>query len=488
MNLESIFLGATFDDFLLRPQCGVLNTRKGADLSMPLTTNLQIDLPIISANMHTVTGQEMAKGVALEGGCSFLPRHCPIKEQALMVRNVKRQHSFVIEKPLCIHANATIAEAVEITGEYGISGLLVEKKQGSGILVGVLSKRDIEYALGVNASHEKVSGFMSAISPALAVAHPTVSMAAAEKLMLERRVEKLPLIEQEDNQWHIKGLITLKDLRLAKQKPYSSKDSRGRLLVGATIGATGDFMERASELIGEEADCILMDIAHGHSEIMRKAVEDFRKKFGNIELVCGNAATFESAKFFSELGVNGIKIGVGPGKGCRTRLETSAGVPQLQAIREAYLAAGDGIPIIADGGVREDKDIALAILCGASTVMLGSMLAGTDEAPGVIIEDPRTKQKVKIYRGMTSPQAVFETTSRENLEEALETAAEGLSTEVPYIGPVLNVLGRIRGHLQSAVSYAGEETLKEARQKIAQDPSKYLIRLSEASKGESFER
>ena len=488
MNLESIFLGATFDDFLLRPQHGTLNTRKGADLSMSLTKNLQIDLPIISANMHTVTGQEMAKGLALEGGFSFLPRHCPIKEQALMVRNVKRQHSFIIENPLCIHADAIIAEAVEMTGERGISGLLVEKKQGSNILVGVLSKRDIEYALSVNASHEKVSGFMSAMSPTLAVAHPTISMAAAEKLMLERRVEKLPLIEQEDNQWHIKGLITLKDLRLAKKKPYSSKDGRGRLLVGATIGATSDYMERASELIGEEVDCILMDIAHGHSEIMRKAVEDFRKRFGNIELVCGNVATFEGANFFSELGVNGMKIGIGPGKGCRTRLETSAGVPQLQAIREAYLAVGDEIPIIADGGVREDKDIALAVLCGASTVMLGSMLAGTDEAPGVIIEDPRTKQKVKIYRGMTSPQAVFETTSRENLEEALETAAEGLSTEVPYIGPVLNVLGRIRGHLQSAVSYAGEKTLKEARRKIAQDPANYLIRLSEASKRESFER
>jgi IMP dehydrogenase len=207
-----------------------------------------------------------------------------------------------------------------------------------------------------------------------------------------------------------------------------------------------------------------------------------------MPLVVGNIATAEAARWLMDLGVSAIKVGVGPGRGCRTRLETGAGVPQLQAVREVYLATGDRVPIIADGGVKDDKDIFLAIACGASTVMLGSMLSGTDEAPGILVEDPATRQKMKLYRGMTSPEAVADGAETDEMAEALRTPAEGQSVRVPYVGSVVGILARLRGHLQSAVSYAGEATLRDAQRRIARDPGSHLIPLSEASRRESFVR
>ena len=246
-------------------------------------------------------------------------------------------------------------------------------------------------------------------------------------------------------------------------------------------------MLRAEALINAGVDVILIDIAHAHSSIMEKAIKIFKNKFKDIELIAGNIGTAEGAKFLADLGVDGIKVGIGPGRGCRTRLETAAGVPQLQAIREAYLAVDGKIPIIADGGIKNDKDIFLAIAAGASTVMLGSVLSGTDEAPGIVVEDPTTRQKVKLYRGMTSPEAVVDGTKGDT-EEALSIPAEGQSVRVPIVGSVTDILKRIRGHLQSSVSYAGEESLLAAQNKIAKNPEKYLIRLTEASKAESFDR
>jgi IMP dehydrogenase len=276
--------------------------------------------------------------------------------------------------------------------------------------------------------------------------------------MFERRIEKLPLV---DDHGQIRGLITKRDIILARQRPYSTKDAKGRLRVGAAIGARGDFLERAAELVKAGADVLLIDIAHAHSEVMRQAVERFRARFPEVELVCGNVGTAAGAAFLKDLGVDGIKVGIGPGRGCRTRLETAAGVPQLQAIREAWCAVGDSLPIIADGGIKEDKDIFLALVCGASSVMLGSMLSGTDEAPGHMIEDPGTGEKRKIYRGMTSPQAVFEALyddeSTEAVTAALDVPAEGQEIQVPYKGTVVDILRRIRGHLRSAVSYGGAE-------------------------------
>ncbi len=281
----------------------------------------------------------------------------------------------------------------------------------------------------------------------------------------------------------------MRDLKLHKQKPYSTKEARGRLRVGAAIGATGDYAERAAALVEREVDVLLLDVAHADSDGVAAAVAELRRRLAaRVPLVVGNVATAEGARRLCDLGADAIKVGVGPGRGCRTRLETGAGVPQLQAVRECYLAVGGRVPIIADGGVRDDKDLFLAIACGASTVMLGSLLSGTDEAPGIVVEDPATRQKMKLYRGMTSPEAVADAAEPDELAEALRTPAEGQSVRVPYVGSVVGILARLRGHLQSAVSYAGETSLRAAHEKIAREPGRYLIPLSEASRRESYVR
>jgi IMP dehydrogenase len=258
--------------------------------------------------------------------------------------------------------------------------------------------------------------------------------------------------------------------------------------VGAAVGATGDFQERAAALVEQEVDVVLLDVAHADSDLVARAAGALRAAIGGVPLVVGNVATAEGARRLLDLGADAIKVGVGPGRGCRTRLETGAGVPQLQAVREAYLATGGRVPIVADGGVRDDKDLFLAVACGASTVMLGSLLSGTDEAPGMVVEDPATRQKVKLYRGMTSPEAVADGAEGDELAEALRTPAEGQSVRVPYVGSVVGILARVRGHLQSAVSYAGESSLRAAHEKIAGDPTRFLVPLSEASRRESFVR
>lgn len=483
-NCESIFLGKTFDDILLRPQMGTVATRKQVDLTMPFSPKLSINLPIVASNMDTVTGAKMMQAMSLEGAFAILHRNCGILEQVTMVRSVKKQHSHIVENPLIISPDETIADAIKLTEEHNISGLLIEEKKGSRVLVGILSRRDLEFAKSMNAFHEKAIGFKGLQWP-LTINYADVPMDVAEKMMLDSRVEKLPLVDKEN---HIVGLITLKDLRAVKQKPYSSKDAKGRLLVGAAIGATGDFMERAQELVSAGVDCVVIDIAHAHSVVVKQAIEKFKKKFENTELICGNIATAEAAEFLLNLGVDAIKVGIGPGMGCRTRLETGFGVPQLQAIREVYLAVNGQIPIIADAGMKNDKDFFLAIACGASSVMSGGIFAGTDESPGKIITDPATGQKFKIYRGMTSPEAVIANVPEEEMTERLSTPAEGQSAKIPYVGSVKNILERIRGHLQSAVSYSGEQSLMAAHKKIAADPGKYFILLSEAAKKESYIR
>ena len=303
--------------------------------------------------------------------------------------------------------------------------------------------------------------------------------------MFEHRVEKLPLV---DEGGRLAGLVTMRDLKLYKQKPHSTKDARGRLRVGAAVGATGDYFERAAALVEQEVDVLLLDVAHADSEPVARAMKQLRARHPRLPLVVGNVATAAATRFLLELGADAIKVGVGPGRGCRTRLETGAGVPQLQAVREVFLAAAGKVPVIADCGVRDDKDLFLAIVCGAASVMLGSMLSGTDEAPGMVVEDPATRQKMKLYRGMTSPEAVADGAEDDELAEALRTPAEGQSVRVPYVGSVVGILSRVRGHLQSAVSYAGETTLAAAQEKIARDPGRFLIPLSEASRRESFVR
>lgn len=484
--LETEFIGRTYDDFLFRPQPGVAASRLGVSLRTRLSRRLSLELPVAAANMDSVTGTQMARAMAFEGGIGFVHRGMSIAAQADSVARVKRTHGHVVEQPLCLPCGTTIREAREFTAKHNITGILIEETRGSGILVGLLSERDLPW-IGDLEDH-RVEEFMTPVEK-LVTASPNITPEEAERRMFDHRIEKLPLIGADRR---IQGLITKKDIILSRRRPYCGKDSRGRLLVAAAVGARGDFLERAAELLRAGADVILIDIAHGHSHAMRRAVEAFRAKFGDAELVCGNVGTVEGAAFLRDLGVDGIKVGIGPGRGCRTRLETAAGVPQLQAIREAWCAVGESVPIIADGGIRDDKDIFLALICGASSVMLGSMLSGTDEAPGSVIEEPGTGEKRKIYRGMTSPQAVFDAlysdASPEVVELSREAPAEGQEIQIPYKGSVVGILHRIRGHLRSAVSYAGEETLAAARAKILSDPLRYLIPLSPAARTESYER
>lgn len=484
-QIEREFIGRTFDDFLFRPQRGVTGSRRGVRLTSRFARDVVLELPIVSANMDSVTGGEMAKTMALEGGFGIVHRGQSIADQSRAVERVKRRHGHVIESPLCLPRGVTIRDARAFTRSHRVTGILIEESPGSRVLAGLLSNRDLPWFEGFD--ERPVEEFMTPFER-LAVARPGITVEDAERMMFERRIEKLPLI---DEARRIVGLITKSDIILSRQQPESSKDAKGRLRVGAAIGAHGDYLERAAELMRAGADALVVDIAHGHSEVMRAAVEALRGRFGDVLLVCGNVGTAEGAAFLRDLGADAVKVGIGPGRGCRTRLETSAGVPQLQAIREAWCALGDEVPIIADGGVKDDKDIFLALVCGASTVMLGSMLSGTDESPGQVIEDPATRVKHKIYRGMTSPQAVFQALyddAPEDVEEALDTPAEGQEVQIPYQGSVRGVLHRVRGHLRSAVSYAGGATLAEVRARVLAEPMKYLVALSAASRRESYER
>jgi IMP dehydrogenase len=481
-ELEPFFVGRTFDDFLFRPRHSPVSRRREVGLAMPLVSGIDLELPVLGANMDTVVGDEMAKTLALEGGIGFLHRNCSIAEQAQHVRYVKTRHSYVIERPVVLERTATVGEARRSMREHNASSFLIEDPKGSGILAGIYSHRDVP--LDRESDGRTVGDFMTP-RERLVTRPPSVSLEEAERAMFEHRVEKLPLV---DDDGRIQGLVTMRDLKLYQQKPHSTKDARGRLRVGAAVGATGDFLERTAALVEQEVDAILLDVAHADADLVGAAVGELRKRHAGMPLVVGNVATAAGARWLADLGVSAIKVGVGPGRGCRTRLETGAGVPQLQAVRETYLATEGRVPIIADGGVKDDKDIFLAIACGASTVMLGSLLSGTDEAPGILVEDPATRQKMKLYRGMTSPEAVADGSEGDEVAEALRTPAEGQSVRVPYVGSVVGILARIRGHLQSAVSYAGEATLGEAHARIAGDPGSHLIPLSEASRRESFVR
>jgi len=483
MDLETAFIGRTFDDFLFRPRRGVVTSRRAVRLTSRLTRGIALELPIVSANMDSVTTGDMARTLALEGGLGFVHRAMPIAAQADEVARVKRSHGHVVEEPIVIPRDATLREALEVIRRHRITGLLVEEHRGDRVLAGLLSNRDVPWDLG--GLDRPVEAFMTPFAR-LHTAAPDVEVREAERILYEHRVEKLPLV---DGERRIRGLITKSDLSLARRRPESTKDAKGRLRVGAAIGARGDYLERADALVAAGADALLVDIAHGHSDVMRDAVEALRARHAGVPLVCGNVGTADGARFLRDLGADAIKVGIGPGRGCRTRLETAAGVPQLQAIREAWCAVGEDVPIIADGGAREDKDLFLALMCGASTVMLGSMLAGTDEAPGTVIVDPASRQKHKLYRGMTSPQAVFAALYDEAPDDSpFETPAEGQELEVPYKGSVVDVLGRIRGHLRSAVSYGGTDSLATLRAEVVREPLRYLVPLSAASRRESFER
>jgi IMP dehydrogenase len=491
-DLRDIVRGCTFDDFLFTPQYSVIERRDptAIDLASKLSEHLTLKRPIVSANMDTVTRADMAIAIAEEGGLGIIDRGFrsgDIAPQVREVERVKRRQHGVIPDPYTIRPDAPIREAVDIMRRTGVGTLVVVDE--SKRVVGLLTTRDLRFA-GTNGT---VADRMTPRT-GLVVSHAGIDSAAAEAAMRTHKIKKLPLVDDDDR---LVGLITARDLLQQERLPFATRDDQGRLRVGAAIGAKGDYLERAAELLRVGADVIVIDIAHGHSAVMGRAIEAFRKQFGDIELIAGNVATAEGTTFLVERGVNGVKVGIGPGGGCTTRLNTNFGVPQVEALVVCRAAAGH-IPLIADGGVRRDGALAQALLFGGDTVMLGSVLAGTLETPGDTVQKPvvipeshkTVKVPFKVFRGMASLQAIVDRLDVEDAESADVEAlgAEGMEISVPARGSVRPIVRDMLKHLCSAISYGGADSLAELREMFRKDPDRYVIRLTESSRRESFDR
>jgi IMP dehydrogenase len=485
--------GCTFDDFLFTPQYSVIERRDPAsiDLSSRLSEHLTLKRPIVSANMDTVTRAEMAIAVAEEGGIGIIDRGFrsgDVEPQVREVERVKRRQHGIIANPYTIRASAPLNEAGEAMRRTGVGTLVVT--DDSRRLLGLLTARDLRFVDGAGTVADRMTP-----RDRLVVREGPIDIASAEAVMRTHKIKKLPLVDAADQ---LIGLITAADLLKQERLPFATRDDHGRLRVGAAIGAKGDYLERAAELLRAGADVIVIDIAHGHSAVMGRAIEAFRKHFGDTELIAGNVATADGTRFLIERGVNGVKVGIGPGGGCTTRLNTNFGVPQVEALVACRAAAGSRVPIIADGGVKRDGAIVQALLFGGDTVMLGSALAGTIETPGdtvqksVVIPESHKTVKVpfKVFRGMASLQAIVDRLDVEDAESADVEAlgAEGMEISVPARGSVRPIIRDMLKHLCSAISYGGAGSLAELREMLARDPHRYVIRLSESGRRESFDR
>jgi IMP dehydrogenase len=492
-TLRDLVRGCTFDDFLLRPQHSLLERRDPAtiDLSSRFSEHITLKRPIVSANMDTVTRAPMAIVQAEEGGLGIIDRGFragDISPQVREVEKVKRTQHVIIRDPYAVTATTPLAEAVALMRRRRLGTLVVidDAKR----LQGMLTERDVRFV----STEGTVADRMTPVDQ-LVVGHGELTLSAAEKLMVQRKVKKLPLIDREGK---LLGLITSRDIVRQVRLPFATRDDHGRLRVGAAIGAKGDYLERAAELIRAGVDVIVIDIAHGHSVVMARAIEAFRARFGDFELVAGNVATAEGVTFLVERGVNAVKVGIGPGGGCTTRITTSFGVPQLEALVECRLASDSRIPIIADGGVKRHGAIFEALLFGGDTVMLGSMFAGTEETPGEVVqksvvlpESQRTvKVPFKVLRGMASIQAIKDRLDVEDADNAVVEAlgAEGTEVSVPARGSVRPIIHDILRHLCSSISYSGATSLAEIKEVFWGDPARFLIKLSAASRRESYER
>ncbi len=444
----------TFDDVLLLPaKSGVLpndvNTRT------VFTRNIQLNIPIASAAMDTVTESRLAIAVAQQGGIGIVHRAMSIERQALEVDKVKRSESGMIVDPVTVAPQSRIAEAREIMRKYKISGVPVTR---NGRLVGILTNRDLRFEPRLDVPVEQVMTKDNLITVPVGT-----TLHEAEKILHEHRVEKLLVV---DDAFNLKGLITVKDIQKKLKYPIAAKDSQGRLRVGAALGVTGDYMERATELVKSKVDVLVVDTAHGHSTRVLEAVGVLKSKFPDLDLVAGNVATFQGACDLLQLGVDGIKVGVGPGSICTTRVVTGAGVPQLTAIAECARAARQaGVPLIADGGVKFSGDIPKAIAAGAASVMLGSLFAGTEESPGeTILYQGRS---FKSYRGMGSLGAMAAGSADRYSQdgEAAKFVPEGVEGRVPYKGPVADLVAQLVGGLRSGMGYCGCATVQDLQEK-----------------------
>ncbi|HJM14085.1 MAG TPA: IMP dehydrogenase [Candidatus Nitrosopelagicus sp.] len=454
----SIREGITFDDVLLVPKFSSITSRSETDLSTRLSKNISLNIPLISANMDTVTESTMAVTMAREGGIGIIHRFLTIEEQANQVLKVKRSGSVMIENPYQINDNQTISTAFEIMNDKEVSGLLVVNSESK--LVGILTERDVLFE---SPNSDKLVNEL--MTKDVVTSKPNTTVSEAKEILKNNRIEKLPLIDDNRN---IHGLFSTQDILNTENYPNASKDKKGRPLVGAAVGVKGDFLERTEALLEANTDVIVVDIAHGHSENAITTVKNIKKAFPNCELIAGNVATAQGTEDLIKAGVDAVKVGVGSGSICITRVITGSGVPQLTAVMDcAEIAKKYDIPIISDGGTKTSGDATKALAGGASTVMLGSMLSGTDESPGSTIS--KNGKRYKIYRGMASLAAARGRKSKETglvdlADDLNDYVAEGVEGFVPYKGTVTDILKQITGGIRSGLSYCGGHTISQMQE------------------------
>jgi len=461
----------TFDDVLLIPRRSGVSTRRQVDTRTRLCRGIDLAIPIVSASMDTVTEAPMASAIAREGGIGIIHRFLPIDEHVAEVRRVKRAESVVIDTPYTVGPEATVGHAAAFMEEHGSAGILVIDRHRR--LLGIVTARDVLF----EAHHDRQITSVMTPKERLITAPAGTPVEEAKQILHRHRIEKLPLVDAEGR---LVGLVTSRDIQSRLKYPDATKDRRGRLRVGAAIGVRGDYLERAEALVAEEVDVLVIDIAHGHSDLSIETVEAVRARCPDIPLIAGNVATPEGTRDLIACGVDGVKVGVGPGSTCTTRVVTGAGVPQLTAILDcAEAAAGADVPIIADGGIRGSGDLVKALAAGAYTAMLGNLLAGTEESPGAMVS--RGGRQYKVYRGMASLWTSAERRDMPQDDELLsEIVPEGIEAMVPSRGKVAAVLGQLIGGLRSGMSYCGATTLADLRANAR------FIRVTEAGMRESL--
>uniref|UniRef100_UPI003FF14674 IMP dehydrogenase n=1 Tax=Dialister sp. TaxID=1955814 RepID=UPI003FF14674 len=440
--------GLTFDDVLLIPAHSDVLPRD-VDVRTHLTQNVTLNIPVMSAGMDTVTEAEMAIAMAREGGIGVIHKNMSIDEQAREVKLVKRSEHGIIVDPIYLAPDNTLSDADELMNKYHISGVPITE---NGKLVGIITNRDMRFETDLS---RPISDIMT--SKGLITAPEHTTMEEAKRILQAHRIEKLPLV---DDDGHLKGLITIRDIEKMRKFPNSNKDSDGRLKVAAAIGVTSDVEDRVEALLDAKADVLVIDTAHGHSEGVLQTIRRLRRAFPHLELIAGNVATYDATKALIEAGVSAVKVGIGPGSICTTRVIAGIGVPQITAIYDCAKAAeGTGIPIIADGGIQYSGDIAKALGAGASCVMLGNLLAGTEEAPGEMII--YQGKNYKSYRGMGSLGAMQAgSKDRYFQQNAKKLVPEGIEGRIPYKGHVSDVLFQLIGGLRASMGYCGAKNIK----------------------------
>jgi len=467
--LSDIFAkeGLTFDDVLLVPQRSEV-LPKDIDVSTYLTKKIKLNIPLMSAAMDTVTESRLAIAIAREGGIGIIHKNMSIQDQATEVDKVKRSEHGVIVDPFFLSPEHRVYEANELMAKYKISGVPITD---NGKLVGIITNRDLRFETDFN---KKIKDVMTKEN--LVTAPEGTTLDEAQEILRKHKIEKLPIVDKEGR---LKGLITIKDIEKAIQYPNSAKDANGRLLAGAAVGVTHDMMDRVKALVEAKVDVVVLDSAHGHSKNIMDAVKRIKDAYPDLQVIAGNVATYEGTKDLIEAGADAVKVGIGPGSICTTRVVAGIGVPQMTAIVDAVQAAREyGIPIIADGGIKYSGDITKAIAAGANVVMLGNLFAGTEESPG----DSEIYQgrRFKVYRGMGSLGAMQKgSKDRYFQEDAVKLVPEGVEGRVPYKGPLADTVFQLVEGLKHGMGYCGAECIKSLQEKAK------FIRITGASLKES---